>query len=152
MTTGFKALSFSPSVYPSDSAPPLSCSAECLGTEFHMYFVQWNRGYSDKTVVHSVLFRLPRNNFCFNLRTLSTLLYFSNFSSVIRKILEGRGMIQVTWACKQLYYIFFKGLLAPLQFSSKRYHIPFCSVQKGNSESSDFPMYQSCLSARIRRE
>ncbi len=56
-----------------------------------------------------------------------------NFLSVFREILKGKGLIHDScnryMQTLQLHYL--NGLLSPFCFSSKRYQIPFSSMQKG---------------------
>ncbi len=59
-------------------------------------------------------------------------LHFHNFSSVFREILIVSGNRQMHLLLI-LYYL--KGLLSHFCFSSKRYQIPFCSLQKGKQST-----------------
>ncbi len=68
---------------------------------------------------------------CSNSDKYTILLYFLDFSSVFTDILWGRELYHVTDSCKNLCYIIWKDYLPPFCSSSKRYQIPFCSLQKG---------------------
>ena len=68
---------------------------------------------------------------CSNTDKYTLLLYFLDFPSILTDILRGRELYHVTDSCKKLMLHYLRGLLAPFCSSSKRYTIPFCSMQKG---------------------
>ncbi len=69
---------------------------------------------------------------CSNSDKYTLLLYFLDFSSVLTDILRGRELIiSCNRLMQKLMLHYLKGLLAPFCSSSKRYQIPFCSLQKG---------------------
>jgi hypothetical protein len=83
-------------------------------------------GIATCTALHAIRrFRRQYCSRCSNSDKYTLLLYFMNFSYVLRDILRGRGLFHVTGLCKHLFE------RVPFCSSSKSYQIPFCNLQKG---------------------
>ena len=99
------------------------------------------------TALHAIRkFRRQYCSRCSNADKYSLLLYFINFSYVLRYILRGRGLFHVTGLFKNL----FEMVTCPLLFRSKRYQIPFAACKKGLDTACKFQ--KICENTRVLHE
>jgi hypothetical protein len=80
------------------------------------------------TALHAI--RRFRRQYCSRSSNTDKYIFFLYFQNFLLFSERGKKLLYVTHM-QSLMMHYLKGLLAPFCFRSKRYRIPFCSVQKG---------------------